>query len=303
MSLVYHIITAKSIDFSTDNMVKSSKGVWSMTNSKITELKIPSLNCFDFQIKYTETDRRTHTHEIGLHTHTEFEIYINVSGDVSFLVENSLYALSRGDVIIARPGEHHHCVYRSDAPHKLFWILFDCKKNSEILDALQEGFCENYISPQEELREELLELCSVLYKGDMTAEERIYTFFRIFAILKKSKNTPQRQQSALPNELSQIIEYIDLHISEEITVASISNALYISQSTLERRFKEALDMTPLEYIRKKRLILAAEMLQDGKSVLNVGTSVGYSDNSYFIELFKKYYGITPYQYKKKWNKT
>lgn len=273
-----------------------------MHNGKITKIKIPTLNEFDFQIKYTETDRKSHTYEIGLHTHNEFELYINLSGDVSFLVENNLYDLSRGDVIIARPGEHHHCVYRSDAPHKLFWILFDCTKNNAILDFLKDGFCENYISPQDELREELLELCFELHKGSLTDEEKIYTFCRIFAIFKKSKSAAPKQQSMLPHELCKIIDYIDSHIYEEITITGVSKALYISSSTLERRFKEVLDMTPLEYIRKKKLILAAEMLQHGESVLTAGTSVGYNDSSYFIELFKRYYGITPYQYKKNHNK-
>ena len=97
-------------------------------SGKIIKLNIPALNDFDFQIKLTETNRSIHTYEIGLHTHSEFELYINLSGDVSFLVENNLYDLKHGDVIIARPGEYHHCVYRSDAPHKLFWILFDCQK-------------------------------------------------------------------------------------------------------------------------------------------------------------------------------
>ena len=78
-----------------------------------------------------------------------------------------------------------------------------------------------------------------------------------------------------------------------------SKALYVSQSTLERRFKEVLDITPWEYIKKQKLKLAVEMLQEGNSVSTTGTSVGYNDTSYFIELFKQYYGITPYQYKKR----
>jgi AraC-like DNA-binding protein len=273
-----------------------------MQNKLITNLKIPRINEFDFQIKYTETDRKSHTYEIGLHTHNEFELYINLSGDVSFLVENNLYDLSRGDVIIARPGEYHHCVYRSDAPHKLFWILFDCQKNKDILDFLKDGFRENYISPQGDLREELIDLCYALHHRSLTNEEKIYAFFRIFAILKQSKNNVS-EKSLLSHEMHKIIDYIGIHIHEEITVNGIAKALYISQSTLERRFKEALDMTPLEYIRKKKLVLAAQMLQEGKSVLTAGTSVGYNDNSYFIELFKHYYKITPYQYKKKWHKT
>ena len=272
-----------------------------MHSGEITKIKIPTLNEFGFQIKLTETNRSLHTHEIELHTHNEFELYINLSGDVSFLVENNLYDLSRGDVIIARPGEYHHCVYRSDAPHKLFWILFDCQKNKDILDFLKDGFRENYISPQGDLREELIDLCYALHHRSLTNEEKIYAFFRIFAILKQSKNNVS-EKSLLSHELHKIIDYIGIHIHEEITVNGIAKALYISQSTLERRFKEALNTTPSEYIKKKKLMLAAELLREGKSVLVAGTRVGYNDNSYFIELFKRYYKVTPYQYKKNYNK-
>lgn len=274
-----------------------------MFSSKNTKLKIPAINEFDFQINLSETNRSTHTHEIGLHTHSEFEIYVNLSGDVSFLVENSLFELTRGDVIVARPGECHHCVYRSDAPHKHFWILFDCSKNSNILDFLQDGFRDNFISLQDDLREELLTLCYAFHNGVLTEEEKIYAFFRFFAILKHGKNDMSARQSALPQDLYKIIEYIDQHIYEELSVIDIAKELYISQSTLERKFKEALDLTPLEYIRKKKLVFAARLLRDGESVLTAGVSVGYNDNSYFIELFKRYYGVTPNQYKKNHNKT
>ena len=46
------------------------------------------------------------------------------------------------------------------------------------------------------------------------------------------------------------------------------------------------------------MILAATLLREGKSVLDVGLKLGYADNSYFIKLFRKYYGVTPLQYKK-----
>ena len=55
-----------------------------MQNKLITNLKIPRINEFDFQIKYSETDQKNHWHEIDLHTPNEFELYINLSGDVPF---------------------------------------------------------------------------------------------------------------------------------------------------------------------------------------------------------------------------
>ena len=72
----------------------------------------------------------------------------------------------------------------------------------------------------------------------------------------------------------------------------------MSQSTLERKFKDALHVSPSEYIRRKKLVLATELLKAGKSVTEAGAGVGYNDTSYFMELFKRYFGVTPYQYKK-----
>lgn len=268
-----------------------------MPKGTITKFKIPELKSFNFQIKYNEIEPKNHWHEIDLHIHNEFELYINLEGDISFLVGDSLYPVSRGDVIIARPGEQHHCVYRSDKPHKMFWILFDCQKNSSLLDFLQPEFNDNYIPTEGKLSEEILELCAKLHSEKLSKEEQLYSFFRIFAILKESKNKSANVEDILPQDLSQIIDYIDQHIHEQLTVTQIANDLFISQSTLERRFKQILDITPLEFIRKKKLILAAQLLQSGESVLQTGLNLGYSDNSYFIQIFKKYYGCTPYKYK------
>ena len=268
-----------------------------MENRIIKKLQIPQLNEFNFQINYTETNRKNHWHQIDIHAHEEFELYINISGDVSFLVNNNLYDLSRGDVIVARPGEYHHCVYRSDAPHKFFWILFDSNKNYRILDFLKDNSSHNYFSPEPELREELLELCYDFLNNSITEEEKIYAFFRIFEILKKAQKP---QKTKISDEMQKIINYIEEHICEAITIKDIAKELYISQSTLERKFKEILNLTPLEYIRNKKLILAAKMLTEGKNVLDTALSVGYNDISYFIELFKKRYKITPYQFKKKY---
>jgi RNA polymerase sigma factor (sigma-70 family) len=227
----------------------------------------------------------------------EFELYINLSGEVSFLVENTLYPVSRGDVIIARPGEQHHCFYRSGKPHKFFWILFDAKKNHQLLDFLKEGSGENFISPRGEMREELLELCRQLHVEELTAEEQIYSFLRIFSILKNSRAGKEAVRGNLPEDLQKIIEYINLHIFEDFTIADVARETFISQSTLERRFKQVLGTTPLEFIRRKKLMIAAQMLSAGESVLQAGAAVGYTDTSYFIELFKAYYGITPLQFK------
>lgn len=269
-----------------------------MSGSKIAKFRMPSLNEFDFQIKYTEINPENHFHEIDLHMHSEFEIYINIEGDVSFLVNDSLYPISRGDVILARPGEQHHCVYRSDKKHKLFWILFDSEKNSAVFDFLKPDFAENFIAPADSLREELIEVCYSLIGENLSDEEKLYSFLRLFSIFRQSTGKNRNHVDNMPKDMRGIIDYINRHINEELTVSEIAREFYISQSTLERRFRQILNVTPLEFIRKKKIFLAAQMLRSGESVLQTGTELGYSDNSYFIELFKRYFGCTPHEYKK-----
>ena len=165
------------------------------------------------------------------------------------------------------------------------------------MDFLKDEFRENHISTCDELRHEIIELCSALHSAELSKEEQLYLFLRIFAILKESKKKGKLVKNILPLDLRRIIDYIDKHINEQLTVSQIADNLYISQSTLERHFKQILNVTPLEYIRKKKLILAAQLLQNGESVLQTGIKVGYNDNSYFIQLFKRYYGCTPREYK------
>ncbi len=68
------------------------------------------------------------------HIHDQCEIYINVAGDVSFMVEDRIYPISPGDVIVTRPFEYHQCIYHSIMPHEHFWILFSSKGNEDWLD-------------------------------------------------------------------------------------------------------------------------------------------------------------------------
>lgn len=264
----------------------------------LKNINYPSLNGFNFMIKRSILNRENHIHEIDLHSHPELEIYINLSGDVSFLVENRLYPVERGDIIISRPGEYHHCVYRSEKEHNLFWILLESDKNANIFNFLLKDLGSNLISPDKKTKEKIIEICNTLMDEKLSDFDRYYYLFTLIMLIKSNLQINILSKDTLPQELNFALDYIDSHISENIKISDIAKSLYISESTLERRFKKHLDMKPLEFIHKKKMLFAAEQLRNGESVLNAGLSVGFSDVSYFIGVFKRFYGITPYQYKK-----
>lgn len=270
-----------------------------MKNTKNSKLSIPTLNNFGLDIHYTEAPYRGEIERFELHTHSEIEFYINIAGDISFLVNNKLYPAGFGDVIISRPGEYHHCVCHSPKDHNYFCVWLQCEQNPFIKEFFTETVKSNLVSPTKAQKEELIEFFFRLMKDDIDNQEKFFCFFNILNILKSAEGMEVKQQD-MPRELAKALKYIDENISKNIKVSDISRDLYISESTVERRFKEYLNIKPLEFIRKRKMIIAAELLRKGESVLNTGIAVGYSDNSYFIKVFSRYYGMTPYRYKKKY---
>ena len=80
----------------------------------------------------------------------------------------------------------------------------------------------------------------------------------------------------------------------------LEDMLYMGHSTLNRKMKALLDTTPNDYIRTKRLALAAEMLEKGGHRVNeVCYAVGFNSPSYFAKCFRKAYGVLPAEWSRK----
>ena len=92
------------------------------------------MTTIDFSISHTCIDSNSPLNTNESHFHEACEIYLNLSGNVLFEVENRIYPISRGSVIITSPYEYHHCIYRSNQPHEHYWITFSADHKESFLD-------------------------------------------------------------------------------------------------------------------------------------------------------------------------
>lgn len=99
--------------------------------------------------------------------------------------------------------------------------------------------------------------------------------------------------------VSNVIEYTDLHLSQEILLSRLAEESGVSESSLSRQFKKETGHTFGQYLAKKRCEKAA-MLLKGTSlqIQEISGHVGYPDNNYFVKVFKRLYGVTPSEYRK-----
>lgn len=97
-------------------------------------------------------------------------------------------------------------------------------------------------------------------------------------------------------------EYIEHNFHMQLTVDSLAEMLFLTRRTFERRFKKCTHCSVLEYIQKVRIEASKEKLEvSTKPVDMIMGEVGYNDSQSFRELFKKVTGLTPVEYKKKYN--
>lgn len=94
------------------------------------------------------------------------------------------------------------------------------------------------------------------------------------------------------------LSYIEQHYAGRITLGEIAAALYVTPQYLCRLFKKHTGQNLLEYLTEYRMEKAKQHLMDPRcNVSEVAALVGFNDPHYFSSTFKKFYGITPLEYR------
>lgn len=98
--------------------------------------------------------------------------------------------------------------------------------------------------------------------------------------------------------IQQCKKYIDEHYKEELSLEILAQKFYFNSSYLSNVFKTYAGMSYSEYLTAVRIEKAQALLQKSSSkVYVIASEVGYSDATYFIKIFKKRVGVSPYKYR------
>ena len=134
-------------------------------------------------------------------------------------------------------------------------------------------------------------VCSKIFQIDMdrTSQSPFFIF--------------QVQKNHGDELISEAQTYIEENLSEKISFEELASKLAISRRNFDRRFIKATGNTPVEYLQRVKVEVAKKTLERGrKSIFEVMNEVGYADDKAFREVFKKITGLSPLDYRLKFNK-
>ena len=101
-------------------------------------------------------------------------------------------------------------------------------------------------------------------------------------------------------EILKAQEWIRDHFAEDFSIDTIAEMINMSPRTFQRRFKKATGDSPLVYLQRFRVEMSKRMLEKGnRSIEEITFRIGYENSSSFRKVFKKYSGLSPAEYRKK----
>ena len=141
-------------------------------------------------------------------------------------------------------------------------------------------------------------LLQALHTITPITDEAITLAFRLWLLTVAHAQAPSLP-SSIPPPWPALQDYLNRHFAETVTLAEIAERFHVSTSLFCHQFKHYFEVSPQAYKISLRMHQAAFLLRDQNSTIaRIAHDVGYENVSYFIDLFKRYFGISPLQMRK-----
>lgn len=260
----------------------------------------------DFQLSH---NRDPYFRTMEFHAHDFLELYYFLDGSVTYYIEDQVYDLCPGDLLIIPAGKMHRPVIANEHAayeRMVLWITpqylqsidspaGDLQKNLQKVG--EHGYCVPFRGDETVFVTALLKKLLYMQKNDTdpkfcagAVELYLWTIFRSYGVI----DTTHRNETQV---IPQVIRYITEHFSEPLTLEDIAAEFFVSKSYLNRHFKAYTNSTVYAYIMALRLTHARRMLREGIPAVEAGRECGFSDYSTFYKAFKTQTGLSPQQFK------
>ncbi|MEI3573735.1 MAG: AraC family transcriptional regulator [Oscillospiraceae bacterium] len=260
----------------------------------------------DFQLSH---NRDPYFRTMEFHAHDFLELYYFLDGSVTYYIEDQVYDLCPGDLLIIPAGKMHRPVIANEHAayeRMVLWITpqylqsidspaGDLQKNLQKMG--EHGYCVPFRGDETVFVTALLKKLLYMQKNDTdpkfcagAVELYLWTIFRSYGVI----DTTHRNETQV---IPQVIRYITEHFGEPLTLEDIAAEFFVSKSYLNRHFKAYTNSTVYAYIMALRLTHARRMLREGIPAVEAGRECGFSDYSTFYKAFKTQTGLSPQQFK------
>lgn len=277
------------------------------------EQEHPMASDYYYEATHTENE---HFPNVPAHTHDFYEIYVFLNGSVKLAVEDKVYNVQRGDIMLIPPFSIHQLLpVELDAAYERIYMYitepclasFQFNEHSllqPIRMAVREKRFHFHISNSADYES----ICNAMdgicnsKKSDHYGKELLNRsrILELVTLLNKHilLDIAPRKSTHINPVIDEILTYINEHYYETLSLDEIAERFFINKFTLTKLFKKQTALTIHNYILLKRISMAKQKMLDGMLPSKVFMEVGFSDYSTFYRAFLKSEKISPKEFAK-----
>lgn len=266
--------------------------------------KIPRLLSASYITKeFSQHARLLHNHQDRL------EIMFVHSGSGQYIIENNSYPVIAGDIIVCNNGVMHDEAPQYNESLSMLNLAFT---NLSLPGLPENHLISNSLKPVLKADKHIVLIDAIFQTifDFMAFEKGIkgginhYLALALLSLINQAfgkMGEPEEEKTGDNRLLYDIRQYIDEHYTENLTLEKLSQHFCLSPSRLSHLFKQRLGYSTINYIMRRRIGEAqSQLIMSKQSVTEIAFAVGFENISNFNVLFKKYVGLAPNIYRKKY---
>lgn len=255
-------------------------------------------------------------HCIEWHWHTEFEFVYVETGTVYFGISDKQFALSEGQGVFINSKILHRYFSQGNAivPNFVLMPYFIAAQDSLIYQKyvlpimaspMDYQIFSQYIPWQAQALSLMREMMAAQENASDVELVNSYLIQKIWHILYQNTDVEhmgkkENYSASSQARLQLMMQYIHQKFAYNISLSDIADQAKVSKSTALNLFQRYLGISPVTYLVNYRLQEAAKLLASTeKKVTVISKDTGFDSVDYFCKAFKKYYKLTPTEYRKK----
>lgn len=238
-----------------------------------------------------------------LHSHSFTELFYVVNGKGVFCTESGEVPIQKDSLIIINPNVRHTEKSSSTQPLTYITLGIDCLK-FELENEEHDYIVYDFSSQRGTLLPIMQSMLQEVEEKKASFDLICQNYLSIL-LLKLSRLTEKgfilATPEDFPSECELIKKYINQHSREQLTLDDLANVSHLNKFYLSHIFSKAYGISPINYLLERRILHSKELLKTTDfSITQIANATGFSSSNYFSQSFKKYTGITPKAYRKKY---
>ena len=237
------------------------------------------------------------------HFHSVFEFYYLKNGTATYLMNDKIYDLSRGDIMVIPPNTLHKTISSGEGERERILIYLD-RSYLEASPAVQAMLPQSPIfchvsdnARLDVLFEELLEEANDA--NNHTYMEALLCELLVLLGRTAKNEVDEPSVTGLPKIIRDILAYIAANHTTDLTLQHIAQLFYTNPSYLSRLFKQHTGLTFCNYLNNYRIKEANKLLAEtDRTITEIALDCGFNSLNNFCKCYKKITGTTPLAYRK-----